>query len=237
MTDIKYTTVPQIDIKRAMASSSSALKAKGTLQRSEGTVWNQTVCIIMESVAITDSMRELEKLDETRAVLFDLMSEHIKSAMPIPEEGKDREGKTIALFNKYGDIKWSSWDETRRIFAYLGDIAKVITYGQESLLYPEERKVAARCDILKLCQVELTNAENIRRCAKDLQSYLDNTKSEPEILEAHQLTTALSVNNLEPLTEMLSLVNRLDALLSVVEDTDREQLRVHLLRCATKYFK
>jgi hypothetical protein len=150
------------------------------------------------------------------------------STITIPEKGKDREGKSFDVCGKDGMPKWSSWDNTRRIWAYLGDIAKIIAHGHEGTLYPEELKVGARCDLLAMCKEEESPVKGIERLCKELQPRLDKMSNPADVLIARLNVNALSVNTLDPKDEASDLIDKLYSILSNVDDDDKAAIRLNL---------
>ena len=232
---ISYSKVTNVDIKSAMASSQKSLDASRKLRKADSDVWNQTVCVVMNNMQFTPEHRE--NLETTRDHLYAFMGNYLETTCDIPKEGKDRDGKTIELRKKDGSIKWSSWEETRRIFAYLGDIAKIIVFSQEDKLYPETNKVGSRIDVLNLCKTPKTPLENIKRVAVDAQVYATKITTPKDSMEAYEALQAIKVEGLDIEVEMNAVINRLDALLSCAEPEQKDRVKSVLLKVATKYFK
>ena len=153
--DIQYIKLVSVDMQAACKASATSTSASNKVKGADGQVWANTVAHIMESVDFKGVSRDTSKdgIKKLYEILSKAMASHLLSILVIPETGKDREGKDFKVVNeKTKEPKWSSWDQTRRIFAYLGDIAKVISHGHSEVLYPESMKVAARCDVLSLCK-------------------------------------------------------------------------------------
>jgi hypothetical protein len=236
---ISYISIASVDMLAATNASAKSTKAAGTVKNADGLVWAQTVSCCMESIFVSsDIARDGSKESQEKIfqVLKTGMSKHLLSVMVIPEKGKDRDGKEIEVVNaKTGEPKWASWDQTRRIFAYLSDIAKVINYGKQAELYPESLKVAARCDILSLCKVPETLMNGIERLSGELQEHFDKVTERADVLKARNLCNALTVNNLEPIDEASDLIDKLDAILDSVDESERDVIRTNLNKLV-KYF-
>ena len=238
--DIKYTEgVKDLGIDKAMKSGASALVAERKGSRANEVVWNQTV---ISTMCLLDGDEEWNRgankkaITENREVLKGLMAAHILDTTTIPEKGTDKKGKSNwDVCDAEGMPKWSSWQESVRIFDYIGSIAKVFAFSKDDLLMPEEGKVAGRCSILAECKVIASPLENVTRLCKDLQTNLDNIEVH-EATDAYAQTNALMVNNLEITHELSNLVAKLDSLLSVAEQSERDGLQPVLLKMATKYF-
>lgn len=224
---ITYNVIKSADISLAMDASSASISAGLKVSKNDATVWNHTVATIFSIVDLEGVSRDTSKdgVKKVGDVLKSAMAKHILNSITLPEKGKDRQGKTFDVCDKKGIPKWSSWDKTRRIWAYLGDIAKIINFSQEGVLYPEKGKVAARCDVLKLCKAEEPLKKSISRLAGELQDRLDKVDTRDEILHAHHEVQNLMVNNLGPVEEAEGLISRLDSILSAVEGEERDSIR------------
>lgn len=237
--EIKYASIASIDIEAAMKSSQRSTSAERTKTKNDSTVWNQVVSVVMENADLNALVRGTTKDDikKIRETIAPTLEQAVCDAITIPEKGKDRNGKEITLKKDDGSIKWSSWEQTRRMWAYLGDIAKVLAFSQESLLYPEQYKVAARCDILKECKESKPTIELVRQFTKNLQAQLDCVSGDKEIDEAHNLVQSLAVNDLDIVKELRSCISRMDALLGVAEAQDKQSVQQDLLQVAVKHFE
>jgi hypothetical protein len=229
---IKYNVVKEENILSAMKASGISTSASLKVAKNDSVVWDQTVVSIMERLDV-DSLGALETDKEA----VQKLSNHLKEimvkvvlendAIVIPEKGKNRDGKDFDVCDKEGMPKWSSWDQTRRIWDYIGSIAKIVAFGHAEILYPEQYKVASRCETLKLCKVQEVPLKAVERLTKQLQDVLDIIVP-TDSLQAHKATSALSVNNLDIVVEMNDLVDRLDALLSVCTDDEKDDVKSHM---------
>lgn len=239
MASIEYAVIKSEDIVSAMKASAGATTAQGKMDKSNTVVWNQTVCIIMERVDLERVSRDTSKdnIQKIGKNLKAIMSNHIMAELDeIPLRGKNRKGESFDIQDEKGIPKWMSWDQTRRIFAYLGDIAKVIAFEKESLLYPEEMKVGARIGVLKECKVEEEPIKAIDRLSSQLQDNLDVMKDTKEVLHAFNAVNNLAVNNLMPVVEASALITKLDAIMGMMEKSELDTTR-DALKVLTKYFK
>lgn len=239
-TGIKYNTVTALDITVAMKASATSTNGARKVNRADATVWNQTVAQSMElfSLKLDDCVGNSdENLKLVREHLMENMEKCIHEAYPsFPETGKDRDGKTITLLNdKTNKIKWSSWEESRRIWAYLGDIAKVITHGKADELYPETNKVAARCDILAACKGTASDIDNIKRLINQLAPYLAKVTGADSI-EAQGLVDGLVVSGCSADIESAGHIRNLDRIISASTGVDRKVIQNDLLTMCTKHF-
>jgi hypothetical protein len=150
------------------------------------------------------------------------MGNHIIATQTIPAKGKNRQNKDFDVMDKDGVPKWSSWADTRRIWAYIGDIAKIMAFGLDGDLYPETLKVGGRGTLLAACKVSEGHMAAIERLSTALQDNLDLVANPVEVQTAHLKVSALTVNDLSPVDEMRSLISKLDALLGVVDPSERQ---------------
>ncbi len=235
---IEYNVVKSEDIASAMKASAGSTKDQRGMIGKDAIVWNQTVTIAMERVDLKSISRDTSKdgIQKIGKELKKIMATHIMATIEIPLQGKNRKGELFDVQDDKGNPKWMSWDQTRRIFAYLGDIAKVIAFEKEDILYPESMKVGARVGVLKECKVKETPLAAIDRLSGQLQDNLDVMKDTKDVLHAFNAVNNLAVNNLMPVVEASSLIHRLDAIMGIMEknelDTTRDALTV-----LTKYFK
>jgi hypothetical protein len=163
------------------------------------------------------------------------MAAYILANTTIPETGKNREGKDFQVCGKDGVPKWSSWAATRRIWSYLGDIAKVLAHGLSKELYPEEGKVCPRCDILKQCKGNEEPFEAIERHHKGIAEALPKVIDPSEQLKAQSLLSSFVVPGVTSLDTAQAIVVQLDALLSTMSAEGKALVRANLSRI-TKHF-
>jgi hypothetical protein len=179
------------------------------LQKEEGALWNATV--ILSAPVLSQQFADKAA---AYAALEENMSKLILPSIVIPEFITNGKGEQVPASKKDGSVKWSTWAKTKRIWAYLSDIAKVMSCGLAAELYPEAGKVAARCDILAACSGTETPIEGVRRYAKGLQGSLSLLEDPKEALEAHLLVGALNVPTISPLEEALASVRKLNVFLT-----------------------
>ena len=235
---IKYTVLKTLDLSNAMESCSKVASKERSIQRLDGGVWENTVCTIMEGIDYTSYSCDTSKdgITAIREVLFTQMEKAIYECCTILETGLDRDGKTIELLNqKTGKIKWSSWEKTRRIFSYLGDIAKILAHDKADLLYPEQYKVAARCDILQQLGKSGTALENITRLAKQMDQYLP-VLEETEKSDAQLIISALKVIGVDPVIEASTIMVRLDSIVSGASAEQKESIKELLYSFGSKHY-
>lgn len=235
---IKYSVVKSLDIANAMNCASKAAGKERSAEKLNGGVWEQSVCYIMENIDYSkyevDSSKE--GIAAIREYLFELMESKIYAEVTIPETGLDRDGKVITLLNaKTNKIKWSSWDNSRRIFAYLGDIAKVLGSDKGDVLYPEQYKVAARCDILQQCGKTGTPLEHITRLAKQMDGYLPILE-ETDKTDANAVLSALRIDGLDSVIEAASLMARLDSIVSKASAEQKDAIKELIYNFGTKHY-
>ena len=235
--EIEYTVVKTEDITSAMKASSGAVdhERKGTKQND--IVWNQTTCIIMERIDYEDVSRDTSKegIAKIGKHLKGIMANHILAETTIPLRGKNRKNEDFDVMED-GIPKWGSWSETRRIWDYLGSIAKVIAFEKEETLYPESMKVGGRCAVLKECKVKEDPIKAVDRLSGQLQDNLDVMKDSKDVLHAHNAVNNLMVNNLEPVVEANTLIHKLDTLMDQMSTAELDTTRT-ALTILTKYFK
>lgn len=238
MADMNYVHVKAMDIVSALNASEKSHTAARSMDRADGTVWAQTV-VASKEIVLRDANKGVdpEQLgEEIRASL----ARQIMAVEVIPEQGRDRNGKLIALTKKDGSVKWSSWERTRRIMAYASDIAKCISAGLGPMLLQEDKSgefdVAARIDILKQIASAKPLLQKIETVSGTLQKLLDQCTENPDIQAAFGHVQTLAVNNLDPLYEAQALVARLDALIGSMESTDKDALKPVLLKMAVKHY-
>lgn len=236
-TEIKYTVVKVADITLALDASGRAEVAGRTMANNEGQVWEQTVVAVMDKLDKAKIVRgtNKESLKANQKVVKDILQGVILSTQVIPEEGKNREGKTFKVCGKDGIPQWSSWDKTRRIWDYAGSIAKVLSFGQEAVLYPEAMKVAGRCDILALCKESEGHMDAIKRQCTGLQHSLDKVGNNAEAHTALSLVEALTVNNLELQTEIEALIAKLAAKLSCATEAEKRLIMPAMVAVADHF--
>ena len=235
---IKYTILKSLDLSNAMESCSKVASKERAISKLDSNVWENTVCTIMESIDYTAYSCDTSKdgIAAIREILFTQMEKAIYAVTTIPETGQDRDGKTIELLNqKTSKIKWSSWEKTRRIFAYLGDIAKILAHDKGDLLYPEQYKVAARCDILQQLGKTGTALEHVTRLAKQMDSYLP-VLEETEKADAQLIISGLKVAGVDPIIEAATLMARLDSIVSGASKEQKESIKELLYSFGTKHY-
>lgn len=240
--EIKYTTIRELDINAAMKASAGATTAQAKMDKANGTVWEQTVAPLMEAIEEESTAFTLdttkEGIQDIGTQLKEIYERYMcNKGVVFPETGKNRKGETFVLKNaKTGKTSFSQWAETRRIWAYIGDVAKIIAFGHQALLYPEKYKVGARVSMLKMCKVETSAMENIQRLTKDLQGFLEVVDG-ADALNAQTAVDGLSVKNVPALEEASGLLRKLDALCSTItEQSTKDQLSTMLLNVAQKHF-
>ena len=236
--DITYSIIKAEDVLAAMKASDKSTTAGRTVKKNDSIVWDQTVSIIMERVDLLDIEMDTSKesIKKNGTVLKGILENHIHAKLDtLPLQGKNRSGATFDII-KDGKVQWSSWAETRRMWDYAGTIAKILSFGLSSELYPEQFKVGARCDLLKKCTTTEDPIETVRRSCEVTQNALDKMTVAADVLEAHKLTTALSVNNLDITVEMRDLIAQLGSLLDVADDTEKADVQADLLKMATAHF-
>ena len=238
--EITYQNIKGQDISVAMASSVQTTNASEKAKNQGAIVWNHTVALIMDEVDFSAVVPNTGKdeIEALRVELADFMGDHITSMLgTLPESGKGRNGKDdIKLAKTDGTIKWSSWNQTKVIFGYLGDIARIVMFEKTDVLYPEQNKIGARNKVLQLCKVQASAMDNIKRLHGELQDNLDQVAEPVEILESHRLVSSLMVNNLDITVEMNSLLDQFDALLAVADSSEKVAVQAKLLAIANKRF-
>lgn len=235
---ITYATIKSIDIMNAMDCSARSTSASLTVAKNDSNAWYQTVAQSMELYVPMELDGDKEAaVKQVREKLAENMASVIYGLInPMPETGKDRDGKTIMLLNsKTNTIKWSSWEKTRRIWAYLGDIAKVIVAGLAEDLYPESMKVAARCDILAACKGSSTPIENVRRLVNQVTPYIAELKG-ADSLECNQLLGSIVVPDVPESMAAATLIANLDRLITASSGTERADIQSLLFSMATRHF-
>lgn len=236
MAPISYIVVKSLDIQAAMKASEKSEQLSSQVKGQEGLVWAQTVHIIMNNLPATvssDTSKEgIQKFGEE---LKKSMAAYILANTTIPESGKNRDGKDFEVCGKDGVPKWSSWAATRRIWSYLGDIAKILSHGLSKELYPEEGKVCPRCDILKQCKGSEEPFEAVERHHKGITEALPKITDPSEQLKAQSLLSSFVVPGVTSLDTAQAIVVQLDALLSTMSADDKALVRANLSRI-TKHF-
>jgi len=233
-----YGIIKSEDIMSAMKASSSVMTHEKKASNDKGLVWNQTVSIIMERVSIDPETVEptKESIKAVGQVLKDTMSAHIQASVTIPEYGTSVKGETgWKIRNKSGEPQWFSWNQTKVIWGYLGDIAKVICYGLSGTLYPEKYKVAARCEILKACKIPETPLKAVERLTTALQGNLDKVETPTDVAFAANAVNNLMVNNYEPVNEARALLVKLDNVLHGCDRKEKDSLRPLLAALAPHF--
>lgn len=237
---INYTILKNVDISFAMDSCGKVAKAERSNEKLDGKVWENTVTSIMER--LKENQYEAgdtskDGIAAIRKVLFEEMEKVIYDAkVVIPETGLDRTGKTIVLLNeKTGKTKWSSWDKSRRIFSYLGDISKVLAFGKKDLLYPETNKVAARCDILNACKAEVAPIEHVKRLSEQMNNYLPALEDADKI-EGMNICKGLIVPKINPEIEATAILSDLERVLSGADAAQKEAIRLAIVAVASRHF-
>lgn len=235
-----YSVVTTVDIMKAMKSSGLSSVAGRKVAKNDGVVWDQTVIAIMDRVVLSEIKRDPTK-DGIQAIgkqLKVIMAQHIEASMTIPLVGVNRKGETNwTIKGKDGTPQWSSWDETRRIWAYIGDVAKVLAFSQEAVLYPEANKVMARCDVLANCKIAEAPMKAVERLSAALQDNLDLMNDPTDVLTAHNLTANLTVNNLGPVAEIQMLLKKIDACLAGCTQDDLDLLAPTVAALAPHFIK
>lgn len=237
--EIVYGIVKGEDILTAMKASENADKLRKDAQGQDGLVWNQTVHIIMQRIGPSLAIKQdtsKEGIQGNGDILKDIMSKYILEHTTIPEKGRNRAGEEFEVCDADGLPKWSSWAQTRRIWAYLGDIAKVLAYGQGKALYPELGKVCPRIDILNQCKTPESPINGVERLTKQLAEKLKTITAPVDRMKSHDLVHTLTVPGTDPVDEAGKLVNRLDALLVTMDNAQRDDVRMMLKRI-TKHFQ
>jgi hypothetical protein len=176
-----------------------------------------------------------ENVASIREYLFSLMELKVMEVMEVPLEGTGRDGKVISLRNKKGEIRWSSWEKTRRIFGYLGDIARVLACDKADLLYPEQFKVAARCDILKECKGESSALENIKRLTGQIEGFI------PKLEKGQQGEAALAIGSLtipevDSVTDAAIVLAKLDSIISGASLEEKETIKGLLFDLGCRHY-
>ena len=97
-----------------------------------------------------------------------------------------RTGKMMEVLDKNGEIKWSSWEETKLAVSYCGDIAKVIDAGLTSELLVSARSVMGRSEILAKCKVKESAVDTIKRSSEMIEN------KATELTNATDIATALA---------------------------------------------
>lgn len=236
--EINYSTVVKKDISLAMKASSLATTAERKSAKNSAVVWEQTVCQVMDNINLAEVSRDTEKGPKLNGKLIkDALASHILANAVIPETGKNRQGQSFTICNKQGVPQWSTWDETRRIWDYAGTIGKILAFGLEEKLYPEDGKVAARCDIMALCKAPEGHMEAIRRQTAGLQLSLDKVQNASEAHEAMTEISALVVNQLELEAEVRNLIALISAKLSVADVAQKTTVKADLIAMASKHFQ
>lgn len=232
---IAYIRVANEDITSAMTASEKSTNNSLAAERQDSVVWGQTVHIVMArigSIPVDNSKEAIQSLGEQ---LKSVMATVILNNTVIPERGKNRDGQEFDVCDSKGVPKWSSWSQTRRIWAYLGDIAKVLANGLASELYPEHGKVCPRCEILKKCKGSESPIEAITRLTKSTTEALGKITEATDVLQANTLINALVVPGTDPVDACNSHITRLDALLTTMDKDQRDAVRAILTRL-TKHF-
>ncbi|MFA7222656.1 MAG: hypothetical protein WC148_03905 [Bacilli bacterium] len=226
--NMTYGRIKAEDITGAMKASSSAMTHAEKCSNDRGLVWNQTVSIIMERVSIDPATVEptKESIQSVGQVLKETMSAHIQSSVTIPEYGTSTKGeKGWKIRNKSGEPQWFSWVETKVIWGYLGDVAKVLCYGLSGTLYPEKYKVASRCEILKACKIPETPLKAVERLTTALQGNLDKMETPVDVAFAANAVNNLMVNNYEPKSEAEALLKKLNIVLNGCSRAEKNNLQ------------
>jgi hypothetical protein len=232
---ISYIVVKSLDIAAAMKASEKSEQLSSQVKGQEGLVWAQTVHIIMNNLPTISSDTTKEGIQKFGEALKGAMASYILANTTIPDTGKNRDGKDFQVCGKDGVPKWASWAATRRIWSYLGDIAKVLAHGLSAELYPEEGKVCPRCDILKQCKGSEEPFEAIERHHKGISEALLKLVDPSEQLKAQGLINSFVVPGVSPLDTAQGIVVHLDALLSMMSSEDKALVRANLSRI-TKHF-
>ena len=232
---ITYIRVASEDIASAMKASEKSTDYSNKVDSSDSQVWGQTVHIIMARIGSIPHDNSKEAIQSLGEQLKSIMSTVILGSTVIPEKGKNRDGQEFDVCDSKGVPKWSSWAQTRRIWAYLGDIAKILANGLASELYPETGKVCPRCDILKKCKGSESPIEAITRLTKSTTEALGKITEATDVLQANTLVNALVVPGTDPVDACNSHITRLDALLTSMDKDQRDAVRAILTRL-TKHF-
>lgn len=232
---ITYIRVASKDIASAMSASEKSTNNSLAADRQDSIVWGQVVYTIMEHGCILPADASKESIQSLGEQLKGIIAKEILANTVIPEKGKNRDGQEFEICDSKGVPKWSSWSQTRRIWAYLGDIAKVLANGLSSELYPESGKVCPRCDILKRCKGFESPIEAITRLTKSTTEALGKITEATDVLQANTLINALIVPGTDPVDACNSHITRLDALLTTMDKDQRDAVRAILTRL-TKHF-
>lgn len=231
MADIKYAVIKEVSLETAMKASDKSTELGRSLAKQDSTVWNQTVGLVMqlmdfqglELTATKDSVKDLS------AKMKEHLAKYTMEQVVLPEEDYNDKGQVVKVCGKDGLPQWRTWAKTRRIWAYTSDIAKIVCCGQTELLYPEPLKVGARCDVLKECKMAQDALENIKRLAKDLDSWAEVVEGADADL-AYDAVNEITVNNVEPQKEALCLVGKLHTAVKGIEDKDqKDAIRLALM--------
>lgn len=235
---MKYDVIKQISITDAMAASSKSATQERTLAKANGSVWAQTVCVALDSINMEKVVLDTSK--DGIKVITDILKANMQTCIfanrTIPEQGKNRQGKSIDLTNdKTNTVKWMSWDETFRIFDYLGSVAKCIAHGLKDELRPETLKVASRCDILKKCKSNIEPLEHVKRLVGDCQKYLDELEN-GDATEGQAQVDTLTVKKGNNIHAALGAVRKMDQLVGGMSEQDKTALKEGLMSFITKNF-
>jgi hypothetical protein len=236
---IEYSTVKGDDIVSAMSSAGKSSVAERSMGKQDSVVWDQTVVAVMERIDLDEVSRDTSKegIKVNGLIVKKLLSDHIlSSGIEIPENGKNRQGQDFRVCGKDGVPQWSTWDQTRRIWDYAGTIAKVLAFSKESVLYPSQYKVGARCDVMALCKVAEEHMDAIKRQCTGLQNSLDSVANASEAKTATDLIGSLMVANMDTETELKGLIAALNAKLSTASPAIIAKLTPDMVSLATKYF-
>lgn len=234
---MKYEVVKEINITDAMKASGKSASAERSLAKQNGSVWAQTVCTVLDKLDMAVITKDTSKdgIDVITKQVKKILEKAITVSTVIPETGKNRQGKDIQLTNKDGSVKWMSWDQTFRIFAYAGDIAKVLAHDLQDELQPEELKVAARCDILKKCKVEKSALEHIQRLSGDMKQYLEVVEG-TDATEAQAELDTLAVKRADKLHTALGTLRQLDIAVAGLDSTQKDAVKDALMSLIQKNF-
>lgn len=234
-TGITYIKVAGEDIQGAMKASEKSTDLSNKVEGQDSAVWGQTVHILMTRNTLVSTDNTAEGIKVMGENLKAIMSKVIFDTVVIPETGKNRDGQDFKVTDDKGVPKWASWAATRRIWAYIGDIAKVLCNGLSSELYPETGKVCPRCDILKQCKGTESPIEAITRHCKATTEALGKVSGPVDILQANTLINALVVPGTDPVDYCNDMISKMDAALSVMDSDQRDAVRAILTRL-TKHF-
>ena len=141
----------------SVGNMTDAAKGNATGQRkvksSGNSCWAQTVLWMhgVQDLATYTTGKDVKDIAEAMRVEF--KNAFLAEYEELPEQGRNaRTGKIIDVQDGKGEIKWSSWEETKAPISYIGDLALIAKKGLVSELVVGELSVLGRTDILKRCK-------------------------------------------------------------------------------------